>query len=80
MRKVQQGADDLDLHPFAQREVAYGLAHEVADVEQLDELVPRAPEVLARQAVDRAVQLEGVERGKIPLELVAVAHHERHAA
>ena len=37
-------------------------------------------EVVARQPVDRAVQLERVERRQVPLELVAVAHHERHPA
>ena len=34
----------------------------------------------ARQAVDRADQLERVEGGQVPLELVPVAHHHRDPA
>ena len=77
---MQQRADDLHLHPLAEREVAHRLADEVADVEQLDQLVAQRREVGARDPVDRPVQLERVERGQVPLELVAVAHHERDPA
>src|SRR4029079_15443498 len=45
-----------------------------------DELVAHAHELRARQAVDRADQLERVERGQVPLELVPVAHHHRDPA
>ena len=79
-RPVEERADDLDLHPLAQRELPNRLAHEVADLEQLDQLVPRLEELLARDAVDRAVELERVERRQVPLELVAVAHDQRDAA
>ena len=41
LRPVQQRADDLDLHPLAERELPHRLAHEIADVEQLDQLVAR---------------------------------------
>ena len=37
-------------------------------------------ELGTRDPVDRPVQLERVERGQVPLELVAVAHHERDPA
>ena len=80
LRAVQQRSDDLDLHPLAEREVADGLAHQIADVEQLDQLVAHRQEVLAPQAVDGAVELEGVERRDVPLQLVAVSHHHRHPA
>ena len=80
LRPVQERADDLDLHPLAEREVAHRLADEVADVEQLDQLVAQGREVRARDPVDRAVELERVERGQVPLQLVAVAHHERDPA
>ncbi len=80
LRQVKQRTDDLDLHPLAEREVPHGLVHEIGDVEQLDQLVPRLRELLARQAVDGPVELERVERRQIPLELVAVAHDERDPA
>ena len=41
LRAVQQRPGDLDLHPLAEREVAHRLGDEVADVEQLDQLVAR---------------------------------------
>ena len=41
LRQVEERADDLDLHPLAEREVPHGLVHEIGDVEQLDQLVPR---------------------------------------
>ena len=72
LRSVEERADDLDLHPLAQRQVAHGLAHEVADVEQLDQLVAHRGEVRAVDAIDRAVELERVERRQVPLQLVAV--------
>ena len=77
---MEQRADDLDLHPLAERQVTHRLAHEILDVEQCDQLVSHCKEVFAPQAVDGTVQFEGVERRKIPLELVAVAHHECHLA
>ena len=39
LRPVEERADDLDLHPLPEREVAHRLADQVADVEQLDQLV-----------------------------------------
>ena len=42
LRPVEQRADDLDLHPLTQRELAHRLAHEVADLEELDQLVAAA--------------------------------------
>ena len=39
LRPMEQRAGDLDLHPLAERQVANRLADEVAEVEQLDELV-----------------------------------------
>jgi hypothetical protein len=51
-----------------------------APMYQLDQLVPRALEIFAWQTVDRAVQLERVERGDVPLQLVTVSHDHRHPA
>ena len=42
---MEEGADDLDLHPLPERQVADWLVDEVAEVEQLDELVARLREV-----------------------------------
>ena len=41
LRPVQQRAGDLHLHPLAERQVADRLVDQVADVEQLDEVVAR---------------------------------------
>ena len=80
LRPVQERADDLHLHPLAERELAHRLADEVADVEQLDQVVAQLQELGPRDPVDRPVQLERVERGQVPLELVAIPHHERDPA
>ena len=80
LRQVQQRADHFHLHPLAQRQIPHGLTHEILDVEQVDQLVARLEEILAAQAVDRAVELERVERREIPLQLVAIPHHERDLA
>ncbi len=77
---MQQRADHLDLHPLAEREVPHRLADEVVDVEQFDQLVAKRRELGTRDPVDRPVQLVRVERRQVPLELVAVAHHERDPA
>ena len=79
-RLVQERADDLGLHPLPERELPHRLPDEVADVEQLDQLVAQRRELVARDAVDRAVELVRVECRKIPLQLVAIAHHERDPA
>ena len=54
--------DELHLHPLAERQVADGLVDELAEVEQLDELVAGLPEIDGVEAVDRPDQLERVER------------------
>ena len=49
--------------------------HEVTDL-----TIEDPPEVGGRDAEDRPVHLVRVERGQVPLELIAVAHHHRDAA
>jgi hypothetical protein len=78
LRLVQQGGDDPDLHPLAEREIAHRLADEIPDLEQVDQLVAHREIVGAVEPVDRAVQLEGVECRNVPLQLVPVPHHHRH--
>ena len=76
-RAVEQGRGDLALHPLAEREVAHGLSQERPELEQGDQLVQGAPVVGRRDAVDGAVELEGVRRRDVPDELVALAHDQR---
>jgi hypothetical protein len=38
-RRVQQRAGDLALHPLAQAEVAYGLAQQTLQLQQLNQFV-----------------------------------------
>ena len=80
LRPVQKRAHDLHLHALAERKLSHRLADEVADVQQFDHLVTDRDEVLARQPVDRPVELERVHGRQIPLQLVSVPHHERHLA
>ncbi len=79
-RPMQEGAADLGLHPLPERQVADRLGDQVAEVEELDQLVAHLHELGARQAVDGSDQLERVEGGQVPLELVPVAHHHRDPA
>ena len=58
LRPVQQRAGDLHLHALAERQVADRLAHQVAEVEELDELVASPGEVFVRDPVDGSIQLE----------------------
>ena len=51
-RPVEERPDDLHLHALAERQLPHRLAHEVTDLEQLDQLVPRLEELLAWDAVD----------------------------
>jgi hypothetical protein len=77
---VQQRARDLALHALAERQIAHGLAHEVAQVEQVDELVHALAVLRRRHLEDRAVELERIEHRDVPGQLVALAHDERHLA
>ena len=45
-RLVEQRAGDLALHPLAEREVAHRLLDDLADLEQVDQLVPPGPEIV----------------------------------
>ena len=79
-RAVEERPDDLHLHPLSEGQVTDRLVDEGAQVEQVDELVARAAELVARKAVDGADQVERVECRQVPLELVAVAHDHRDPA
>ena len=79
-RPVQQGSDDLHLHPLSQRKVADRLAHQIPHVEQLDQLVAHAPEVVLRDPVDGAIELERIDGRQVPLQLIPVAHDQGYLA
>jgi hypothetical protein len=53
-----------------------GLVTRSATSSKLGVRLHAVPEVLLRDLVDRAVQLEGVRRGEVPLQVVALTHHE----
>ena len=48
------------------------------NIEQLDEFVALFEEQNPGNAIDGASEFEAVESREIPLELVAVAHHQSH--
>ena len=80
LRLVQQGAHELDLHPFAERQVAHRLGDERPDVEPVDQLVAGGSKPRRRDAVDRTPELVRVERRQVPGEHPPVAHHQRDPA
>ena len=77
---MEQRAHDLHLHALSEGKLAHRLADEIAHVEELDQLVADLHEILAMHAIDGSVELEGVERREVPLQLVAIAHHQRDAS
>src|SRR4051812_46205468 len=74
---MQQRADQLHLHAFAQRQLANRLPGQLRDAEQLGQLAECLLELLARQRVDLTMKLERVGRGKVPPELILLPHDER---
>jgi len=59
-RLVEEGCNQLALHPFAQRELADGGGEFVADRQHAGEFVDGASELVLRQSVDPGVEFEGV--------------------
>ena len=75
---VQQPGGQLAFHALAQREVAHRFAHDRCQLEQLVQLFQGALVLGVGEAVDRLVEQEGIGRGDIPREAVALAHHQGH--
>ena len=78
--RVEQGGDELHLHPLAERELADRLVEQLRDAQQVDELVLLALKRVGLDAVDLLVQAERFGSGQVPPELVLLAHHEGEAA
>jgi hypothetical protein len=77
---VEQGGDELHLHALAEGELADHDVELFADVEEVDELVEGGLELVLRQAVDGAEEMERLAGGQIPPELVLLAEHEGEEA
>ncbi len=77
---MEERRGELALHPLAERELAGRLPEERPDPEELDELVERLLVLLARDVVDRAIQLEGLGGREVPQELLLLPRHEHDRA
>ncbi len=77
---VEQGGDQLHLHPLAEGQLADGLAGELLDAEQLGQLAEGLAELVVGDGVDLPVELEAVGGGQVPPELVLLAHDEGELA
>ena len=75
-RAVHQRPGDLHLHALAQRQVADRLLDQVLQLQQLDELIPRALVGLRVQVIYRLEQLVGIDGRDIPHQLVALPGHQ----
>jgi hypothetical protein len=77
---VQERRHELELHPFAERQLADRLEHELPHAEHVDELVARPLEAGGVEPVDLLVEAEALGGGQVPPQLVPLAHDEREPA
>ena len=75
-RAVQERGDELHFHALAEGEFAHHDVEFGADGEEVDEFVERGFELRLGDAVDRAEEIEGLDGGEVPPELVFLAEHE----
>jgi len=68
---------ELALHPLAERELPRRPLDHVPDPEELHDLFLRFVERLAREPINRAIELERLRRGQIPNELLLLPEHQR---
>ena len=80
LRAVEERGAQLTSHPLAQGEVAGRLIEELAEIEQLNQLVEGLPVLWAWDVEQRAVELEGLGGGEVPEELLLLAHHQGDGA
>ena len=78
--RVQQGGDQLHLHPLAERQFAHRLPQQRADLEQFDQFVARAVETGRLDAIDLLVQAKRLLGGQVPPQLVLLPHDQREPA
>ena len=70
----------LALHALAERELTRRLLEQRLELEHGDQLVEHLAIALARHAVDRAVELEGLGRRQVPQQLLLLAGDEHDPA
>src|SRR5699024_7276803 len=80
LRVMKQRSCNLAFHAFTEREISHRLVDQSAEVKPVDKLIEAAPIVRVTDLEDRLVELVGVDDGDVPLQLVALAHDERHLA
>jgi hypothetical protein len=73
---MQEGAHQLDFHPFTKGEVAYRLGDDVAQFQQLDVLVTPTGELGVGNSVESFQQQVGVERRKVPCDGASIARNQ----
>jgi len=73
---VEQGRDQLHLHPLTERQLADHDVELRPHVEEVDELVERLLVLAAVEPVDVPQEQERLDRGQVPPELVLLAQHE----
>ena len=77
LRSVEQGGDQLHLHPLAETQFPDHHAHLVTHIKQFTQLIDRALELLPFDPVDRTVQLQRFAGRKIPPEGILLTHQQR---
>ncbi len=80
LRRVQQGGDQLHLHPLAQRQLADRLRQQFPHVQQFHQLVPRPFELIRIDAIDVLVQAKRFGGRQVPPELILLPHDQGKTA
>ena len=75
-RAVEEGGDKLHLHALTEGEFAHHRAELVADLEQLDEFIEGGLALRLGQAVDVPQQMEGLDGGEVPPQLILLAEDD----
>ncbi len=76
---MEQGSDELHLHPLAERQLADRLVEQPADIEQIDEFIHGLAELFRLDAIDLLVQAKRLSGGQIPPQLILLSHDEGEA-
>ena len=79
-RAVEERSDEFHFHPLAEGKLAHHHVEFGADGEKVDEFVEGGFELSFRNAVDGAEEIEGLDGGEIPPELVLLTEDEGEEA
>ena len=77
---VEQGGDELHLHPLAERKFANRPAQQAMDVEHLGQAIAGLLELLRIDVINMLMQPERLGGRQVPPELVLLAHHQGETA